>query len=151
MPDTKTATLTTIFSEVLANLAFMFDDGDDDQETLPGTVWLQTTIRYSGAAAGTLVFRCSRDFAALLAANLLGVDPDTENASAQSEDATKEFMNIVCGQLVTALHGTEEVFNLDIPEVVELTETPDPVTGSDTDSVSLTVEGHCVQLRYIPQ
>ncbi len=146
--EQKTATLATIFSEVLANLAFMFDD-EEDHEPVSGEVWLETTIEYRGSVGGCLRFWCSRDFSVLLAANLLGVDSNDEDAGAQGEDAVREFMNIVCGQLVTAVYSADEVFNLTIPETRELAETPDLDKGTDGEVASLSVEGHCLQIQHI--
>ena len=39
-------------------------------------------------------------------------------------DALREFMNVVCGQFITACHGTDRVFNLSIPTAVECAESP---------------------------
>ena len=149
MVQQKTATLTTIFSEVLANLAFMFTE-DEPIDPTSGEVWLETVISYRGPCTGTLRFRCSRDFSVLLAANLLGIDPDDNSATLQSEDAVKEFMNIVCGQFVTAMHGMDDVYNLSIPQVRELPETPDFSDGDDDATSTLSVDGHKVQLAYDP-
>ena len=98
---------------------------------------------------GSLRFWCSRDYSVLLAANLLGVDSNDEDAGAQGEDAVREFMNIVCGQLVTAVYGADEVFNLTIPETRELAETPDLDKGTADEVASLSVEGHCLQIQHI--
>jgi len=178
MQDQETATLATIFSEVLANLAFMFTD-EDIADPTPGNVWLETTIGYSGTAVGTLVLRCTEDFSTLLAANLLGADPNDDDTKLIGNDAVKEFMNIVCGQYVTAAYGTEEVFNLTIPKIVELSETPvlaaceettaplqgttAPLQGTTAplqgvtaplqgvETVTVSVDGQFVQLLHVPQ
>jgi len=150
MQDQKTATLTAIFSEVLQNLAFMFND-DDDGEVIVGEVWLETEMGYRGPRGGNLRFRCSRDFSILLAANLLGTDPESVDSPARANDAVKEFMNIVCGQLITALHGTEEAFDLTIPELRELQEAPDLSVTRDAQSSTLCVQGHRLQLVYVPE
>jgi CheY-specific phosphatase CheX len=147
-PPTK-ATLTTVFSDVLANLAFMFSDGSQ-AEPLPGTRWLETSIAYRGPVVGTLTFHCTTEFGELLAANLLGVDAADHAARARTQDAVKEFMNIVCGQFITALHGTEHIFDLSIPQTRELDETPHLVTADTAHVSTLTVEGHRVQLTYTP-
>lgn len=156
MQDQKTATLALIFSEVLANLAFMFTD-EDPGDPPAGDVWLETTIAYSGPVSGTLRLRCTRDFSTRLAANLLGTDPGDRDAEQSASDAVKELMNILCGQFITAAHGAEEVFSLTIPEIVELSETPDltagegataPLQGVETSAVS--VDGQFVQLSHLP-
>lgn len=147
--QTKTATLKTIFSDVLAKLAFMFTD-DESVDVAPGQIWLETTISYHGPAHGSLRFRCTRDFAVLLAANLLGVDPEDDNAATQCEDATKEFMNIVCGQLVTALHGPDDVYVLSIPITTELAEVPDLTDDGGISSYTVSVDTHVIQMIYEP-
>lgn len=152
MQEQKTATLTTIFSEVLQNLAFMFSD-DDDAEVSPGDVWLETEISYAGPARGILRFHCNRDFTMLLAANLLGIGPESVDTATKANDAVKEFMNILCGQLITALHGAEDVFDLTIPQIRELAETPDFTASDDPQSdnvqaASFSVQGHRVQVLY---
>ncbi len=150
MQDQKAPTLNTIFSEVLQNLAFMFHD-EEDAEIPPGEVWLETVIRYRGPQEGTLRLRCTRDFAVLLAANLLGTDPESADAPGRASDAIKEFMNILCGQYVTARHGVEDVFDLTIPEIEELTETPEFTPASNEEAATFSVQGHRVQVLYRPQ
>ncbi len=145
MQEQKTATLATIFSEVLANLAFMFTD-EVAADVATGDLWLETTIAYKGPHKGTLRFRCSSNFSIQLAANLLGVDPKDDDAEEAAKDAAKEFMNIVCGQLVTAIHGTDDVFNLTIPEVRELSEVPDLAADDGSESATLCVDGNLIQL-----
>lgn len=148
MQQQQTATLTTVFSEVLASLAFMFTD-DEQQNPPPDTVWLETRISYFGPFRGTLFLRCTRDFSTLLAANLLGIDSEDDQAATAAEDASKEFMNIVCGQLVTALYGTESVFNLSIPQLDVMSAPPDLDIPDDPRVSTLWVEGSPVQLSYV--
>ena len=149
MLQQKTPTLSTVLSEVLANLAFMFTD-DESAEPSPDDRWLETTISYRGPAKGTFRFRCPKNFSQLLAANLLGVDPQDEDAESKGEDAVKEFMNILCGQLVTSLHGTDDVFDLSIPQSNEVPKTPDLSVEDGPELATLSVEGYRVELAYLP-
>lgn len=150
MAQTQTTKLKEIFSEVLADLAFMFTD-DEDADLAPGEVWLETSISYEGPNKGTLHFRCAREFTLTLAANLLGVDPEDDEAQLKADDAVKEFMNIVCGQFVTNVFGSHDVYNLSIPTCVELTETPDVQRQNDDDSrATLSVNEGLVQLVHVP-
>ncbi len=147
MPEQKAATLATIFSDVLADLAFMFTD-EQHTDADPDDPWLETVIGYQGPVAGELRFRCTRAFTRLLACNLLGADPSELTGDAQADDAAKEFMNIVCGQLVTALHGTDDVYNLTIPTIEQLPETPDLSLDDGDTASTLSVEGFRLQLLY---
>lgn len=148
MQQQKSTILTTICSEVLSNLAFLFTE-EEPGERLPDGSWLETTIRYKGPCAGTLKFTCTSDFSILLAANLLGIAPQDQEAQDKGRDAVKEFMNIVCGQLVTAIHGTDDVINLTIPEIRELSEAPEWTPEDNVDSTTLSVEGHLIRLSYL--
>jgi CheY-specific phosphatase CheX len=147
MQDQKAATLATIFSEVLQNLAFMFSD-DDEAEAAPSDHWLETQIGYTGPRRGSLRLRCPRDFSVLLAGNLLGVDPQADDSEQQACDAVKEFMNILCGQLITAVHGTEDVFDLSIPVIREIEDTPDFDDTGGGQAASFIVQGHPLQVVY---
>ncbi|MGB2984488.1 MAG: chemotaxis protein CheX [Phycisphaerae bacterium] len=149
MPQQSTVTLKRIFSEVVANLAFMFTDDEEADPSLDAR-WLETTIGYEGPMSGTLRFHCTREFSELLTSNLLGVDPEDDHATSEADDAVKEFMNILCGHYITALHGTEDVFNVTIPQIRELPEPPALVDDSDPDTATLSVNGHHVQLSYVP-
>ncbi|MCB9849228.1 MAG: chemotaxis protein CheX [Phycisphaerales bacterium] len=150
MSQQTAATLATIFSDVLADLAFMFTD-EEHNDPNPEEVWVETAIGYRGSSSGDLRFRCPRPFTALLAANLLGASEDDPDAENSADDAAKEFMNIVCGQLVTALHGTQDVFNLTIPELQVLDEAPDLTLDDGENCSTISVEGHRIQLAYTPQ
>ncbi len=149
MQDQKTTTLTTVLCEVLANLAFMFtDDGEFDPPM--GERWLETAISYEGPVSGSLRLTCTGTFATQLAANLLGVESGKETTEQESNDAVKEFMNVICGQYLTAAYGTEDVFNLTIPEVLERSTTPvlgDPEEASQ-DMAILSVDGQWMQLLH---
>ena len=149
MQEQQTATLTTVFSEVLANLAFMFTDGEQAEPDYEAE-WVETVIGYEGPCTGTLRLRCTRPFTVLLAANLLGIDPEDERANTGADDAAKEFMNIVCGQLVTTVHGHDPVFNLTIPQLTQLSRAPDLFVTGDPNLSTLWVEGFPVQLCYEP-
>jgi CheY-specific phosphatase CheX len=122
-PTTDTPDLTTVVTDVLGDLAFMVTD-DQQPEPVSHSGWLEAGVDYYGPASGTLRCWCTRAFARQLAATLLGIEPEEGEALAAAEDAVREFMNVLCGQVVTTWHGTESVFNLSIPSVCERLEPP---------------------------
>lgn len=146
MAEPNSKTLTKIFSEVLANLAFLFEDGTAAASggDTPAIRWY-TRISYFGRCAGALCLVSPPAFAELLAANLLGLEKDDPGLAGSAEDAVKEFMNILCGQFVTAVYGPQDVFNLSIP-VVE-TET-DPLPDGAVQTDELWVEGQPVRVTW---
>jgi hypothetical protein len=119
MPD-----LATIVSDVLGDLAFLI--GEDQPAELPAEAqWLECGVSYSGPVGGRLRACCRPALAQQLAASLLGVEPDDDDMLREvAGDALGEFMNVVCGQFLTACYGTGPVFNLSIPTVRESTQMP---------------------------
>ncbi len=147
MQQQKIATLGTIFSEVLADLAFMFTE-EEQSEPASHYDWLETRIGYRGPECGNLRFRCPEKFCVQLAANLLGIDSNDGDAADVSHDAAKEFMNVVCGHFVTSMYGTEKVFNLMIPETRPMAAPPD-LWATDGERIStVAVDGFPIQLEY---
>lgn len=146
MPVTTVPTLATTFSEVLANLAFMFTT----EEALDGpasATRVEARITYDGPVRGRLIVRCTPEFARLLAANLLGQDESEEVSPNTWHDALKELMNVVCGQFVTTVYGVEPVFQLGIPKVREV-EDSGAVPPAPETTVQLYVEGFPVELTH---
>ncbi len=137
-----------LMREVVGELAFMITDepvGGPDA----GAVWLTAEIRYGGPASGVLRCWTTRALATRLAANILGVDTDEGRAMAQAEDALRELLNVLAGQLVTAWHGSVAVFNLTIPVVQESSSAP-PVVVRGSESCQFCIEGEpivCVHTR----
>lgn len=147
MQQQKIATLRTIFSEVLADLAFMFTE-EKPAEPAAHYDWLETRIGYRGPDCGNLRFRCPEQFCVQLAANLLGIDPNDGDAADVSHDAAKEFMNVVCGHFVTTMYGTEKVFNLTIPETRPMAEPPNLWVKNEERISTVAVDGFPIQLEY---
>jgi chemotaxis protein CheY-P-specific phosphatase CheC len=148
-PTTNLPDLTTVAVDVLGDLAFMVTD-DELLELPTGTVWMQGEVSYFGPVEGTVSCWCTRDFAVRLAANLLGIEPEEGEAQVNAEDSVREFMNVLCGQLVTLWHGTQDVYNLSIPKVTECLETP---TVPDTDPrhrSQLSIDGEPLLFAYRP-
>lgn len=146
-PTTAGPDLGVVVSDVLGDLAFMVTDPEAMRLT-PGAVWLQGEIQYFGPVSGQLQCWCTRDFAVQLAANLLGLEVEEGGAQVAAEDAVREFMNVLCGQLVTAWHGAEAVFDLSIPTVCERLDPPgEPPEGSCRCQLSIDGEPvYCVHL-----
>jgi hypothetical protein len=139
-PTAALQDLKTVVTDVLGDLAFMVMD-DAPAEFPTGTVWIQAEIGYEGATRGTLRCWCTREFAIQLAANLLGIEADDGEALVSAEDAACEFMNVLCGQLVTIWYGTEDVYNLKIPKAHECLEAPQAIDAQADAACQLSIDG----------
>lgn len=146
-PTTNTPELASIVLDVLGELAFMVTD-DEPLELPMGTVWMEGEVTYTGGVNGRLRCWCTRDFAIRLAANLLGIEADEGEAQVAAEDAVREFMNVLCGQIVTVWHGTAGVFNLSIPTVRECIAAPGEGDLAGQQTAQMSIEGEPLLCAY---
>ena len=58
----------------------------------------------------------------LIAANMLGVD-ETPSES-QQDDALGEIINVICGNMLPNISSPEAVFDVGIPQFLEVTDSP---------------------------
>jgi CheY-specific phosphatase CheX len=147
--DTITPNLATIVGGVLGDMAFLVED-DHQEKPVRAQAWLECSVTFSGPAVGTLRCWCTHGFATQLAANLLGSEADDEEVCGGAIDALREFMNVVCGQLVTAWYGTGQVFNLSIPAVKECGHQPRFDSGRGDTVCRLSVSGQPFYCMFRP-
>jgi len=112
-----------VFCDVLEKLAFMFGEPVSREELPePGPENVRAAMTFSGNMSGSLALAVPADMCVEIAANVLGMDPDDEIVASRGIDALKEVLNVVCGQVLTAIAGEEPIFDLSVPSV----ETLDP-------------------------
>jgi len=99
-----------------ARFAFMFVDVVDKfNETGTGNSdYLHVMITFTGKTQGAISLTAPEGLCREMAANILGVDEGELNKQS-GEDAIKELVNILCGELTVRLYGDKEVFNLTVP------------------------------------
>jgi len=109
--------LESAFVEVLEKFAFMFGEPVSPSDlTPPNDPFWQASIGFSGPQKGLLQVAAASSFCVQLAANVLGIDLKCMTPEAGA-DAFKELLNVVCGELLEKMAGTDVVFNLTIPQV----------------------------------
>ena len=135
----QAAPLERVVTDVLADLAFLVGEGGEIEYS-PGAAWIEAHIEYRGPQAGAIRCWCTEEFSTQLAANLLGLDVDSDEAAERRFDAVCEMMNVLCGQFVTTRFGVSAVFNLTLPKAVLCPETPAPPTAAQEDQCALMVE-----------
>ncbi len=131
-------------------MAFIFVN-DPDEDTPTPKYTLQSSIQYSGPNKGRLVLRCDGRFAATLAANLLGVDPQDSEAEKGRLDALRELMNVFCGNFVTEAYGTDGLYELSIPEVIPILQDEPPETLDATESYRFMSDESQLEIFHVPQ
>jgi hypothetical protein len=124
VPQKVKPDFSVVVADVLSSLAFMVVD-DEPCAAPADTAWYSGAIAYRGPFSGTVRCWCTQTFALELAANLLGLEPGDPQAQPAALDAVREFLNVLCGQLVTRWYGTEAEFDIGLPTAcgqgVELT------------------------------
>jgi CheY-specific phosphatase CheX len=135
-------TLVGTASRVFEQAAFMFAD---EVETLDCELTIGVSLSFIGENSGTVELWTVRELTLIIADNLLG-ETDTlseEKLQARQADALKEMLNMIAGNLITDLYGTEPIYNLDIPVVIENPLKPEQVPEL---AARLSVEGLPVML-----
>ena len=132
-------------------LAFLFAFAEDEADPGQADPAVAARVSFSGGVSGTLVMKLSAKVLPELTANMLGVDDQEETTLDQQYDALKETINIVCGNLLPKIAGTQEVFDIDPPEIVAEDETLRKSNGQNpTCKVTLAFEeGPCDLLFFI--
>ncbi len=133
--------LRTVVCRVLEDAVFIFAEDLDESEK-PKEEWDAegASISFKGEATGVFRLWVDRSFAPLLAANMLGVEPEQPGIDRKGEDALREFLNIIAGNALTAIFGDSAVFSLSIPEKAD--EGRKESDYSRTDGVWLSAEEH---------
>jgi len=112
-----------VFCEVLENFAFLFGDPCKKNELIANNkAYLSAMINFRGSRHGIIGVAAPVDLCVEMAAGILGIDSDDDDAGEKAGDALKEFINIMCGQLLTTIYGDEEIFNMSIPEIESMDE-----------------------------
>ncbi len=122
MSQDNTELLLRSFSSVFEGFAFMFVEQEPDLDPEnPGTC-LQADIQFqSRDKQGTLKVIAPEDLCSELAENILGAETE-ELPEHAGENALKEILNVSCGSILAEKFGTEEVFDLSIPETSQVSE-----------------------------
>ena len=74
-------------------------------------------MAFRGPSTGTLTLRVASSVLPVIAGNMLG-ESDPAEAREKGQDALRELLNMICGNVLTAWQGEAPVFNLSPPEIV---------------------------------
>ncbi len=105
-------------------------------------------ILYTGPDQGQLFLAASEGFVRELVSSLLGVEPQDVDPASQGEDAFKELANIVGGSTILELGGADCRYSLNLPELVEGSETPEP--GDRGAACFVESEGELLKVIWRP-
>jgi len=105
--------------DTLEKLAFIFAESEDDMDQFADAERITVSADFSGPCSGALVMEFGVDGLSELAANMLGLDEDEPISEEEQRDALKEALNIICGNVLPAIAGSEAVFSIASPLLTE--------------------------------
>jgi CheY-specific phosphatase CheX len=97
------------------DLAFLLPMPGDPSSAEGEQAW--ASVAFSGPFSGRVAVGCPTQMLVPLAANMLG-DGDIPPLG-QQLDALSEVANVVCGNLLPAIAGTQAIFRMEAPHVVQ--------------------------------
>lgn len=106
-----------VAGRILCDGAFVFADPLPAESTpdIGGWEAIGVELTFAGAESGAVSVWAGRRFISRVAANMLGADEGGERAREEGVDALGELLNMIVGNLLTELYGTEPLFNLGLP------------------------------------
>lgn len=121
MNDMDKELVKKVFTEVAQEFAFMFADDSSEQQAV-GPPYIKAEMSFSGHHTGKVIMASPEELCKAMMSNVLGLDDEDISVDVEPKDALCEFINIFCGNFLTALAGTEPVFELHPPSAEEIDE-----------------------------
>lgn len=143
-----TEALSKVAVRILEEAAFLFSD-DLAPADRPDHTWepVGASLEYEGIEdSGHIQVWADVAMVRSLASNMLGLDEEDPESAAHVADALKELLNMVLGNVLTELWGTEPVFHLGIPTLLDDSEWS---PQSASRGLWLSVEGHPVVFQGV--
>ena len=121
MEENLNDVLTKMFAEVAEQMAFLFCEPAREEELSASTSsYVEARMTFLGPRRGALRIATTPELCRQVSANVLGIEPEDEQAQRGADDALKELLNVTCGRFLTAIAGEEAVFDLSVPAVSRL-------------------------------
>ncbi|RPI62341.1 MAG: chemotaxis protein CheX [Planctomycetaceae bacterium] len=115
--------LAAVASETFETLAFMCPMGPDETSDKSGAV--SAWITFAGPFGGAIKLLVAPEMLTELATNMLGLDDESGPPTREQQlDALKELLNVICGNLLPRVAGSEAVFNVAAPTILADTSVP---------------------------
>ncbi len=116
--------LTDILGRVLEESAFILAEPDREPPQWGGSV-LRASIAVESTRGGTLRLLTNTRAASEIAANMLGIDQNQEEARSSGRAAVSELLNVVGGAFLTRYFGSAGPSQLGLPDTEILSAPPE--------------------------
>lgn len=117
MNDELNYKLSVVAIETLEQLAYIFFTRADIGKSPFFSESLSVSVSFSGPVSGQLTVDMTLPVLKELTANMLGIaEPHITNE--QQQDALKETANILCGNFLPLISGSQTIFNVGQPSII---------------------------------
>lgn len=145
MPSRSDDAILEAATRVFETAAFLNLYPNDAEEELPAPD-CAASMTFYGAARGRVTLRVNQEILVSVVENLLGESCEGEEAEGRKGDALKELLNMLCGNILTEYFGTEPIFDLSPPELVD--NTTSKVSPQHVHSLVLNVENTLAEVLF---
>jgi hypothetical protein len=146
MPDPIEEILPDATAETLELMAFVAPLPLEGPARMPKD-GLIVSLRFTGAATGTIQLASSAAFGGLLADNMLGPDDAPTPACQRGTDALKEALNVLSGTLLRHLCKDCGQVEMSLPECVPATPESWADIADDESALVLDADGFVLVVR----
>jgi len=101
---------------IFEEICFMFEAPELEEEFKDAQVEAAASVEFSGPIEGRLLIKARAGLLSGIAANMLGEENPSKK---QQQDALGEIANIICGNILPAIHGSKKVFEVTSPQIVK--------------------------------
>jgi len=151
MNDKINNVISKVVTETIEKLVFMFASPYDPENSTEGDPDIGVSVSFTGPFSGTLGMKVSGELLSEITVNMLGVDDEDEITPEDQNDALKETINILCGNILPVIGGKQAVFNIGAPMIIPEGE---DIKGNDGEELALDVklsldEGRCDLILFV--
>lgn len=151
MNDKINHAISQVVSETIEKLVFMFASPYTPENSNEEDPDIGVRVSFNGPFSGTLGMKVAGEVLSEIAVNMLGVDNEDEISPEDQNDALKETINVLCGNILPVIGGKQAVFNIGAPELIPEGEDMKVKSGEKLISdVKLSLdEGRCDLVLFV--
>jgi len=135
---------------ILEELAFLFCEPQDAATFDYGQLKDAhiAYLNFTGPRDGKIEIPACQNLCLLLSSNMLGIEPEEENASVCAADALGEALNVICGRFLTEAYGEEVVFSLSAPQKGDVGDLSKVDENAEAEFMQFfETEGYCLVVK----
>jgi CheY-specific phosphatase CheX len=119
-----------------------------DQSQLSAVPVAAVRIGFRGSLCGRLVLLVSSNLLQLLPTNMLALDGPVSKKD--QADALSEVINVICGNMLPGVSGSDEAFRITPPEIINVTDVTGPSSEKPNAEVHIGIDdGRADLMLYI--